>query len=127
MENPPQARNRRSPRAGKLLAIDAWIDSTLYASGFKAGEIWETLTIFFRRFRFTGWRRAALELLSEGFTMGAAGSVLMLALAMPAFEETARDWRNQGDFAVTFLDRYGNEIGQRGIIQRDSVPVDEMP
>src|SRR5690606_686548 len=30
-------------------------------------------------------------------------------------------------YAVTFLDRYGNEIGQRGIIQRDSVPVDEMP
>ena len=51
----------------------------------------------------------------------------MLALAMPAFEITAGDWRNQGDFAVTFLDRYGNEIGQRGIIQRDSVPVDEMP
>ena len=51
----------------------------------------------------------------------------MLALALPAFDETATDWRNQGDFAVTFLDRYGNEIGQRGIIQRDSVPVDEMP
>ena len=51
----------------------------------------------------------------------------MLALALPAFDETTRDWRNQGDFAVTFLDRYGNEIGQRGIIQRDSVPLDEMP
>jgi hypothetical protein len=32
-----------------------------------------------------------------------------------------------GDFAVTFTDRYGNEIGQRGRIQGDSVPVDEMP
>ncbi|RVD64928.1 hypothetical protein EN751_39830, partial [Mesorhizobium sp. M4A.F.Ca.ET.029.04.2.1] len=49
------------------------------------------------------------------------------ALAMPAFQITDGDWRAQGDFAVTFLDRYGNEIGQRGIIQRDSVPVDEMP
>ena len=46
---------------------------------------------------------------------------------MPAFEETEGNWRTQGDFAVTFLDRYGNEIGQRGIIQRESVPVDEMP
>ncbi len=45
-----------------------------------------------------------------------------------AFEETAGNWRwHRGDFAVTFLDRYGNEIGQRGIIQRDSVPVDDMP
>ena len=127
MEEPLQASKSKSPRAGRLLAIDAWIDSTVYEAGFRAGEIWETLTIFFRRFRVTGWRRAATEFLSEGVTLGAAGSVLMLALAMPAFEETAGDWRAQDDFAVTFLDRYGNEIGQRGIIQRDSVPVDEMP
>jgi penicillin-binding protein 1A len=109
------------------MAIDAWIDSTLYDAGFKAREIWETLTIFFRRFRYTGWKRAAFELLGEGFTMGAAGSVVMLALAMPAFEETEGNWRAQDDYAITFLDRQGNEIGQRGIIQRESIPVDEMP
>jgi penicillin-binding protein 1A len=122
-----EPRRRKGPRATFLLAIDAWIDSTLYDAGFRAGEWWENLTIFFRRFRVAGWRRAVFELLGEAFTLGAAGSVLMLALALPAFDDTARDWRNQGDFAVTFLDRYGNEIGQRGIIQRDSVPVDEMP
>jgi penicillin-binding protein 1A len=109
------------------MAIDSWIDSTLYDAGFKASEIWENLTIFFRRFRYTGWKRAAFELLGEGFTLGAAGSVVMLALAMPAFEETEGNWRAQDDFAVTFLDRQGNEIGQRGIIQRESIPVDEMP
>src|SRR5690606_6169157 len=87
----------------------------------------ETATILSRRLRLKGWRRGVIELLSEGFTLGAAGSVVMLALALPAFEETKGDWRAQDDFAVTFLDRYGNEIGQRGIIQRDSVPVDEMP
>src|SRR5690606_25003742 len=68
-----------------------------------------------------------IELASEGFTLGTAGSIVLLALALPAFEETSKDWRGQGDFAVTFLDRYGNEIGQRGIIQRDAVPVDELP
>ncbi|MET0597228.1 MAG: penicillin-binding protein 1A [Mesorhizobium sp.] len=123
----PRKKSPRRPRAGRLLAIDAWIDSTLYEAGFRLSEAWENLTIFFRRFRLTGWRRALAELASEGVTLGAAGSVVMLALAMPAFEETAGDWKNQGDFAVTFLDRYGNEIGQRGIIQRESVPVDEMP
>ncbi len=128
MENPfEQRKARKGPKATRLLEIDAWIDSTLYEGGFKAREIWENLTIFFRRFRVSGWRRAIIELLSEGATMGAAGSVIMLALALPAFDETGKDWRNQGDFAVTFLDRYGNEIGQRGIIQRDSVPIDEMP
>ncbi|MGB3391701.1 MAG: penicillin-binding protein 1A [Pseudaminobacter sp.] len=127
MEDPFEPRKSKSPKAGRLLAIDAWIDSSLYEAGFKARETWETLTIFFRRFRVSGWRRAVIELLSEGFTMGAAGSVVLLALALPAFDETVGNWRQQDDFAVTFLDRYGNEIGQRGIIQRDSVPVDEMP
>jgi penicillin-binding protein 1A len=127
MNRPPPSRKLRSPRATRLLAIDAWIDSSLYEAGFKLSECWENITIFFRRFRFTGWKRWAFELAGEGFTLGAAGSVVMLALAMPAFEETEGNWRAQDDFAVTFLDRQGNEIGQRGIIQRESVPVDEMP
>ena len=120
-------RKHRAPRATRLLDADAWLDSTLYEAGFKLGEYWESITIFFRRFRVSGWRRGIVEVLSEGFTMGAAGCVVLLALAMPAFEETAGNWRAQSEFAVTFLDRYGNEIGQRGIIQRDSVPVDELP
>lgn len=127
MENPFEPRKSNAPHASKLLELDAWIDSTLYEAGFSAGERWERITIFFRRFRVYGWKRAIVELLSEGMTLGTAGCVLLLALAMPAFEETAGNWRAQADFAVTFLDRYGNEIGQRGIIQRDSVPIDEMP
>jgi penicillin-binding protein 1A len=127
MFNPFRRRKSRVPRATFFLAIDAWIDSTLYEAGFRARQRWEAITIFFRRFRVKGWRRGVIELLSEGFTMGTAGSIVLLALALPAFEETAKDWRAQDDYAVTFLDRYGNEIGQRGIIQRDSVPVDEMP
>ena len=127
MDNPFEPRKSRAPRAGKLLALDAWIDSSLYEARFKASEAWETATIFFRRFRVSGWRRGVVELFSEGFTMAASGSVVMLALAMPAFEETVGNWRQAGDFAVTFTDRHGNEIGQRGIIQRDSVPIDEMP
>ncbi|MEW9837833.1 transglycosylase domain-containing protein [Mesorhizobium marinum] len=127
MNRPVPPRKSRGPKATRLMAIDSWIDSTLYEAGFKAREIWESLTIFFRRFRYTGWKRGVFELLGEGFTMGAAGSVVMLALAMPAFEETEGNWRAQDDFAVTFLDRQGNEIGQRGIIQRESIPVDEMP
>ena len=54
-------------------------------------------------------------------------ALAVLALALPAFEETKGNWRAQSDFAVTFLDRYGNEIGHRGIIHEDSVPIDELP
>lgn len=127
MENPIEPRKKRGRIAAGLLALDAWLDSSLYELRFRAQQFWESSTIFFRRFRVKGWRRGVIEVLSESFTMAAGGSVVMLALAMPAFQETTGNWRNQDDFAVTFLDRYGNEIGQRGIIQRDSVPVDEMP
>ncbi len=118
---------RRFPRGGRLLALDAWIDSSAYAVAAAMRETWTTVNIFFERFRVKGWRRAGVELASEGFTLGAAGSVVMLALALPAFQETSDDWREQDDFAVTLLDRNGLEIGQRGIIQRESVPVDELP
>ena len=127
MPNPFKRKKARGPIASRLLALDAWIDSSVWNAGFGLSEFWESLTIFFRRFRVNGFRRLLVELFSEGFTMGAAGSVLLLALAMPAFEATKSDWRTQGDFAVTFLDRYGNEIGRRGVFQLDSVPVDEMP
>jgi len=127
MDDPSTSRGKTPPRAGRLLALDAWIDSSVYTVGSSLARSWEALTIFSRRFRAKGFRRLAAELAGEGLTLGAAGSVVMLVLAQPAFEETKTNWRNQGDFAVTFLDRYGNEIGQRGVIQGDSVPVDEMP
>ncbi|WP_376742038.1 transglycosylase domain-containing protein [Pseudorhizobium tarimense] len=110
-----------------LLRIDSWIDSTVWNLGFRLGEIWEEITIFSRRFRVRGWKKAAFELAGEAMTLGTAGAVVLLALALPAFEETKEDWRNRGDFAVTFLDRYGNTIGHRGIIHEDSVPIDQLP
>jgi penicillin-binding protein 1A len=128
MEEPHDDKPRTPPKkTSRLVELDSWIDSTLYEYMFSAGAFWESVTIFFRRFRVKGWRRVFFELMSEGFTLGVAGSILMLALAMPAFEDTSKNWRAQDDFAVTFLDRYGNVIGQRGIIQRTSVPIDQMP
>ncbi len=110
------------------MSVDAWLDSTLYEAGFALGEIWENLTIFFRRFRFRGWKKWLFELSrAKASPWARPASWCMLALALPAFHATAGNWRAQDDYAVTFLDRYGNEIGQRGIIQRHSVPVDEMP
>ncbi len=38
MDNPFEPRKPRSPKAGRLLALDAWIDSSLYDAGFRAGE-----------------------------------------------------------------------------------------
>jgi len=128
VQDDPHTRETRPRRKRHiLLRVDSWIDSTVWNLGFRLGEIWEEITIFSRRFRARGWKKAVFEVAGEVMTLGTAGSVVLLALALPAFEETKEDWRNRGDFAVTFLDRYGNTIGHRGIIHEDSVPVDELP
>jgi penicillin-binding protein 1A len=52
----------------------------------------------------------------------------MLALAQPAFRQTSDDdWLKKSELAVTFLDRYGNEIGSRGIRHNDSIPLEDFP
>src|SRR5256885_10088131 len=75
------------------------------------------------------WRRGVfIEPLSEAATLGLGGLVLLLTLAIPAFRETAdEDWLKKSDLAVTFLDRYGNPIGSRGIKHNDSIPLEDFP
>ena len=51
----------------------------------------------------------------------------MLMLALPAFDATKQDWLAQSDYSVTFLDRYGAEIGKRGVRHSEAVPLDDMP
>ena len=121
--------NDKPPRLRKhfFLRLDAWLDSTLWNAGFNFVDLWEEITIFFRKFRVKGWKRIPFELLGEALTWGSVGLVVMLALAKPAFEIAKTDWRKKSEFAVTFLDRYGNVIGHRGIIHEDSVPIDELP
>src|SRR5688572_4809108 len=81
------------------------------------------------RFHVAGWKRWVLvEPASEAATMGMAGLVLALALALPAFYETSdEDWLKKSELAVQFLDRYGNEVGARGIKHNDSIPIEEFP
>ena len=111
-----------------MLGFDAWVDSGIFRGGSSARETYERFSIFMDRFHVSGWRRGMVEMVSEGATLGAAGAVLVLALAVPAFRETSDDdWLKKSDLAVTFLDRYGNEVGSRGIRHNDSVPLDQFP
>jgi penicillin-binding protein 1A len=111
-----------------LLALDAWIDFSLFRSASGARESYERFSTFMDRFHVSGWRRWLNELLSEGATLGAFGLVVLLALAIPAFRETSDDdWLKKSELAVTFLDRYGNEVGSRGIRHNDSIPLDQFP
>jgi penicillin-binding protein 1A len=123
----PFENTRKRRRRLRLIDVDAWIDSGLYRAGRVVSGAAESISLFMRRFRVTGWKRAFFEVVGDAVTLGAGGSVVLLALALPAFEATKTDWRSQSDYSVTFLDRYGNEIGKRGIRHSDSVPLEEMP
>ncbi|WP_084143712.1 transglycosylase domain-containing protein [Methylocapsa acidiphila] len=113
--------------ARSLLAFDAFVDSTLYDSSERAKENYEAFSAFMDRFHIAGWRRVLNELACETLTIGVGVGVLALALAVPAFQETSDDWLKQQDLAVTFLDRYGEEVGRRGIKHDDSVSFDQLP
>jgi penicillin-binding protein 1A len=112
-----------------LLDFDARLDSALFRSGRMAREAFERFRDFMDRFHVAGWRRWLLvEPLSELATFGAGGLLLALVLAVPAFRETAdEDWLKKSELAVVFLDRYGNEIGSRGIKHSNSVALTDFP
>ena len=112
-----------------LLDLDSRIDFGMFQMRRWGRELFERFTVFMDRFHVAGWRRWTLiEPVSESLSLGAGGMVVMLALAIPAFRETADDdWLKKSELAVTFLDRYGNEVGSRGIRHNDAIPLDEFP
>jgi penicillin-binding protein 1A len=112
-----------------LLDFDSRLDSTVFHLARWLREYYERFSAFMDRFHVAGWRRWALvEPLSEGATLGLGGMMVMLALAIPAFRETSDDdWLKKSELAVTFLDRFGNEIGSRGIRHNDAIPLEDYP
>jgi len=110
-----------------LLAMDSWLDSTLHDLGEGTGGVYDRVLIFMGRFKVEGVRRGVAELASESLTLGLAGALVLLAFAIPAFDAITKDWRTQSEFSVTFLDRYGNVIGRRGILQDDTVELEDLP
>jgi penicillin-binding protein 1A len=112
-----------------LLDLDSRLDFGIYQTRTWGRELYERYTVVMDRFHVAGWRRwLFVEPISEVATLGTCGLVLMLALAQPAFRETSDDdWLKKSELAVTFLDRYGNEIGSRGIRHNDSIPLEDFP
>ncbi len=122
----------RASRAGQrvsraMLSFDSWIDSSLYDSGRGARDSYDRFAMFMDRFHVSGLKRFGVEVGCEAFTIAIAGGLLLTALAIPAFELTSDDWLKKQDLAVTFLDRYGQEVGRRGIRHDDAVAFDELP
>lgn len=127
MRDPFYTKKKRRKKF-ELLHADAWLDSSIY-------ELFQSLGRGYTRYReamsifhVTGVRRFVTEILSDTASFGAIGAVLMLGLAIPAFDETVSGEFNKAeDYSVIFLDRYGSEIGRRGIRSDDSIPLDKLP
>jgi penicillin-binding protein 1A len=111
-----------------LLDLDSRIDFAVFQVLAYVREYYERFSTFMDRFHVAGWRRGLNEATSEGATLGMGGMLVMLALAIPAFRETSDDdWLKKSELAVAFLDRYGNEVGSRGIKHNDAIPLEDFP
>ncbi|MGH6848819.1 MAG: transglycosylase domain-containing protein [Methylocella sp.] len=122
-----RASHLRGKIARALLALDAFVDSSLHTSLVRARENYASFAAFMDGFHIAGWRRVLNELACEILTLGLGIGVAALTLGGLAFQETSDDWLKKTDLAVTFLDRYGQEVGQRGIRHDDKVSFDELP
>ncbi len=109
------------------LGIDSAINSSFAEAWARIKDYWNAGSSFFARFRLTGWKRLANEAASESFTLAAGGFVVLYALALPAFMEFDEGRFLTGKYAVKFLDKDGNEIGKRGILHNDAIPLEEIP
>ncbi len=128
MQDPFYTKEKKHRPRGSMLAADAWLDSSLYEFWQALGRGYTRYQDFMSRFHVSGIRRFFVEILSDALTFGAIGAVLMTALALPAFDIIDRGAFNKAeDYSVIFLDRFGTEIGRRGIRSDDSVALDQMP
>jgi penicillin-binding protein 1A len=119
--------NRRQS-AVNWLAVDAWLDSSVYGAWARYKDLYAGYSAFFARFRVTGFRWLMVEAVSEGGNIGIGVLLVVLAFGVPAIQETNNpNWRTGSDFAVTFFDRNGKEIGKRGILHSEAVPLEEIP
>ncbi len=111
-----------------LLALDSWIDSSLYEAGVESQEMWRDFSSFMERFHTRGGARLAVELACEALTLAVIGGMVMAGLAQTAFRLTdSPDWLKKTDLAVTFENRYGKIVGKRGILHDDAVPLSQFP
>ena len=125
--------NQRRPLFLKRLK-NAWLDANAIVE-FKIYNLLQALKNFYTNYadmldklHVTGFRKFILTILSESFTLVTAGASVALMLAIPAFNAVQDDnWLKKTDLAVSFQDRYGNEIGKRGIRYDDTIKIEDLP
>lgn len=109
------------------MSLDSRLDSAVSELWSRCKDLWNAASSFFGRFKLTGWRRLLNEAGSETLSLATGGLFVLYALALPAFLDFDEGRFLTGKYSVKFLDASGNEIGQRGILHNDAVPLEEIP
>jgi len=124
----PFYHKQKRPRGSRMLDADAWLDTFLFQFWRSLGAGYTRFQDFMAFFQVSGVKRLFVELLSDAVSFIAIGGVLLTALALPAFDAIASGKFNKvEDLSVIFLDKFGHEIGRRGIRADDSYPLDKLP
>lgn len=127
MQDPFYTKQKRK-KATPLLEADAWLDSTLFDFFQSMGRGYTRFQDAMSIFHVYGIKRWLVEIISDGLNFLALGLILTTALAIPAFDAAAfGEFNKVDDYSVIFLDRYGNQIGHRGIRTDDSFDLDKLP
>lgn len=117
----------RKKRGINWLSVDAWVDSFVANGWETAKDRYNAASSFFARFRLSGVQRGLSEVGSEALTLVAAAMLVLYGLAIPALIDFDEEKIHSVKYSVTFLDRHGMEIGKRGILMNDAVPLAEIP
>ncbi len=123
----PFQNNTKNKWKYRFLAFDAAVDTGMYQLREGLLRALESVNAVMRHLRVTGWRYWLVQMLSGGLTMGVFGALFALSWALNDMDRTVGGLPEQEDYAVTFLDRFGNEIGKRGILQDDSFELQDLP
>ena len=67
------------------LAFDAWLNDALHEGGQRLSDAYQRFANRVDKLALSGGQRVAAELASEAMTIGTAGAMVMLVLAVPAF------------------------------------------
>ena len=127
MQDPFYHKQKRV-KGNRMLAADAWLDTALYEFWLFLAAGWRHFSDFMRIFQVSGVRRFFVEITSDAMSFLTIGAIFLTALALPAFDATSSGKFNKAeDYSVIFLDKFGNEIGRRGIRADDSYPLDKLP
>ncbi len=114
--------------ARTALTVDAWVDSSLFSGQRISIRALQGIAAISDRLHVSGPSKAFLEIVCEGLNLSVVGLLVVITFGLPAMRLTSDDdWLRRQDLAVTFLDRFGAEVGRRGIKHDDAVAFDDLP